>query len=105
MSSRRSIVAVLFGGRSVEHDVSIVTGQQIMAAFPPDRYEIAPVYITRDGRWFTGAPLLQLENFRDDALLEMPGIEACLLSARYATSRLDHQSAGRPIQSQPRPAH
>ncbi len=80
MSSRRSIVAVLFGGRSVEHDVSIVTGQQIMAAFPADRYEIAPVYITRDGRWFTGAPLLQLENFRDDALLEKPGIEACLLS-------------------------
>lgn len=80
MSSRRSMVAVLFGGRSVEHDVSIVTGQQIMAAFPPDRYEIAPVYITRDGRWFTGAPLLQLENFRDDTLLEKPGIEACLLS-------------------------
>lgn len=80
MSSRRSFVAVLFGGRSVEHDVSIVTGQQIMAAFPADRYEIVPVYIARDGRWFTGAPLLQLENFRDDRLLEKAGIEACLLS-------------------------
>ncbi|MCY4464225.1 MAG: D-alanine--D-alanine ligase [Chloroflexi bacterium] len=80
MSSRRSIVAVLFGGRSVEHDVSIVTGQQIMEAFPDDRYQIVPVYISRDGRWFTGAPLLQLGNFRDDTLLKKPGIEACLLS-------------------------
>ncbi|MCY4145429.1 MAG: D-alanine--D-alanine ligase [Chloroflexi bacterium] len=80
MSSRRSAVAVLFGGRSVEHDVSIVTGQQIMAAFPADRYETVPVYITRDGRWVTGAPLRHLNNFRDDALLEKPGIEACLLS-------------------------
>lgn len=80
MSSRRSIVAVLFGGRSVEHDVSIVTGQQIMAAFPADRYEVLPVYITRDGRWFTGAPLLDLKNFGDDSLLESAGIEACLLS-------------------------
>ncbi|MXX50706.1 MAG: D-alanine--D-alanine ligase [Chloroflexi bacterium] len=78
--SRRSIVAVLFGGRSVEHDVSIVTGQQIMEGFPADRYEVVPVYITRDGRWFTGAPLLQLENFQDEALLEKDGIEACLLS-------------------------
>ncbi|MCY3574870.1 MAG: D-alanine--D-alanine ligase [Chloroflexi bacterium] len=78
--SRRSIVAVLFGGRSVEHDVSIVTGQQIIEGFPADRYEVVPVYITRDGRWFTGAPLLQLENFQDEALLEKDGIEACLLS-------------------------
>ncbi len=80
MTSRRTVVAVLFGGRSVEHDVSIVTGQQIMAAFPADRYEVVPVYITRDGRWFTGAPLLQLKNFREDSLLGMPGLETCLLS-------------------------
>ena len=46
-----------FGGRSVEHDVSIVTGHQIMNAFPADSYEVVPVYISRDGRWFTGDAL------------------------------------------------
>ena len=80
MSSRRTVVAVLFGGRSVEHDVSIVTGQQVMSAFDSARYEVVPVFITRDGRWFTGEPLMKLDNFQDDNLLRRDGVEACLLS-------------------------
>ena len=80
MSSRRIVVAVLFGGRSVEHDVSIVTGQQVMSAFDSARYEVVPVFITRDGRWFTGEPLMKLNNFQDDDLLRRNGVEACLLS-------------------------
>ncbi len=77
---RRQTVAVLFGGRSVEHDVSIVTGQQIMRAFPAERYDVAPVYITRDGRWLTGEPLRELDNFTDDGVAQLDGVRACLLS-------------------------
>ncbi len=80
MSSRRTVVAVLFGGRSVEHDVSIVTGHQIMDAFPTERYEVLPVFISRDGRFFTGEPLRKLDNFQDDGLLRRQGVHACLLS-------------------------
>ena len=81
MSNRRRVcVAVIFGGRSVEHDVSIVTGHQIMGAFPDDRYEVVPVYISRDGRWFTGDPLLTLDNFAQMHLLQMDGVVSCLLS-------------------------
>lgn len=81
MSGRRRItVAVLFGGRSVEHDVSIVTGHQIMNAFPVDRYEIVPVYISRDGRWFTGEALVQLDSFKNEELLSRDEIRPCLLS-------------------------
>lgn len=79
-SRRRTTVAVLFGGRSVEHDVSIVTGHQIMNAFPIERYEIVPVYISRDGRWFTGESLSKLDSFKDDDLLIRDDIRACLLS-------------------------
>lgn len=79
-SRRRQTVAVIFGGRSVEHDVSIVTGHQVMDAFPADGYEIAPVYITRDGRWFTGEPLRELENFQDGELAQRDGVLPCLLS-------------------------
>ena len=67
MSARRqSTVAVIFGGRSVEHDVSIVTASQIMRALDSDRYELVPVYISREGRWFGGEPLLELANFDGD---------------------------------------
>ena len=44
-------VAVLFGGQSVEHDVSIVSARSIMAALDPEKYEAAPIAITRDGHW------------------------------------------------------
>ena len=77
---RRTRVAVIFGGRSVEHDVSIVTGHQVMAALPEALFEVIPVYIARDGAWYTGAPLLILENFAQADLLQLDGITPCLLS-------------------------
>ncbi|GIL13425.1 MAG: D-alanine--D-alanine ligase [Chloroflexota bacterium] len=65
-AKRKTAVGVIFGGRSVEHDVSVVTGHQVMRAFDPERYEVVPVYINRDGRWYTGEPLLELKNFKDE---------------------------------------
>jgi D-alanine-D-alanine ligase len=44
-------VAVLFGGRSGEHEVSCVSARHVAAAFDPERYEVIPVGITLDGRW------------------------------------------------------
>ena len=80
MSRRRTIVAVIFGGRSVEHDVSIVTGGQVMAACSAAGYDVVPVYIARDGRWFTGAPLTVLDNFADEDIVRRDGVQACLIS-------------------------
>ncbi len=80
MSSRRLTVAVIFGGRSVEHDVSIVTAQQIMKAMDRARYNIVPVYIARDGKWFTGAPLTDIANFKDDAVLRHKDVIPVILS-------------------------
>ncbi|NWF71244.1 MAG: D-alanine--D-alanine ligase [Chloroflexi bacterium] len=80
MSAKRKLtVAVLFGGRSVEHDVSVVTGNQVLRAFDPERYEVVPVYIDRDGRWFTGAPLLDLKNYRNE-VISLKGVEEAILS-------------------------
>lgn len=65
-------VGMIFGGRSVEHEVSILTAHQAMAALPKDRYIVVPIYITKSGQWFTGEALLKLENFKDlDQLLAM----------------------------------
>ena len=41
-AKRKTTVGVIFGGRSVEHDVSVVTGHQIMNAFDPERYRSRP---------------------------------------------------------------
>jgi D-alanine-D-alanine ligase len=81
MSANRktTVVGVIFGGRSVEHEVSVVTGNQVMRAFDPERYDVVPIYIDRDGRWFTGAPLLDLKNYRDE-VISMSGVSSAILS-------------------------
>jgi D-alanine-D-alanine ligase len=56
---------MIFGGRSVEHEVSVLTGHQAMAALPRDRYTPIPIYISKEGRWFTGAALMDLANYTD----------------------------------------
>ncbi|TPW27827.1 D-alanine--D-alanine ligase [Martelella alba] len=44
-------IAILFGGRSAEHDVSLLSAANVVNALDPAKYEIVPVFITRDGRW------------------------------------------------------
>ena len=61
-------IAVLFGGRSLEHDVSVITALQAMDALDSQKYEIIPVYITTSGEWLasewlTGDPLRKKENY------------------------------------------
>lgn len=76
----RKTVGVIFGSRSVEHDVSIVTAQQVMQALSPQKYEVIPIYITRDGRWVTGPGLRDLNTFKVDDISEMMGIKDAILS-------------------------
>lgn len=56
-------IAVLFGGRSPEHDVSIVSGMQALAAVDSARYEAFPVYISTRGDWFVGDALRQRASY------------------------------------------
>jgi D-alanine-D-alanine ligase len=58
-------VGMIFGGRSVEHEVSVLTAHQAMAALPRDRYTPIPIYISKEGRWFTGEALMNLDNYTD----------------------------------------
>jgi D-alanine-D-alanine ligase len=68
-------VAVLFGGPSVEHDVSIISAQQLMAAMEP-KHEPIPVYLARDGRWWTGEALGEIGSFGRE---EPTGADPCEL--------------------------
>ncbi len=59
--TRKVRVAVLFGGQSDEHDVSIRSAQTVMGALNGDRYEVVPIGITRNGSWVVdGDPMAAL---------------------------------------------
>ncbi|MDE6683327.1 MAG: D-alanine--D-alanine ligase, partial [Muribaculaceae bacterium] len=58
-------VAVFFGGRSVEHEISVISALQAINAFNKEKYNIIPIYISKQGRWFTGENLLNIRNYRD----------------------------------------
>jgi len=56
-------VAVLFGGQSDEHDVSLRSAQTVIGALDPEKYEVSRIGITREGRWLSaGDPLAQLAS-------------------------------------------
>ena len=58
-------VAVFFGGRSVEHEISVISALQAINAFDESKYNIVPVYISKQGKWYTGDNLLDLKNYRN----------------------------------------
>jgi len=49
----RLLVGILFGGRSAEHEVSVISAQGVMAAIDPDRFRAVPIGVTKDGIWLT----------------------------------------------------
>ncbi len=57
-------LAVTFGGRTVEHDISIITASQLMNNADKNKYNIIPIYIDRDGKWYTGEKLLDVAVFK-----------------------------------------
>lgn len=66
--TNRLRVAVIFGGRSREHEVSLASARSVMGAMDQERYEIVPIGITKDGRWIaSGDPLHALEADLPDA--------------------------------------
>ncbi len=74
-SKRRIRVGVIFGGRSGEHEVSLASAKSIMAALDPEKYEVVPLGITREGAWLlTGDPMKALT----DGKVETPGAAAIL---------------------------
>lgn len=58
-------VAVLFGGKSAEHDISIISAIQAFNNIPADKYEAYPVYITKDSELFYGDDIGKIEAYRD----------------------------------------
>jgi len=80
-------LVVAFGGMSPEHEVSVLTAMQAVAALKDSGFNLVPLYVTKAGRWLTGKPLLELENYQDLEALEKKAV-SCTFS---------HDELGMPI--------
>ena len=58
-------LAVLFGGRSVEHEVSVISAVQAMASINKEKYNIIPVYMTKKSEFYTSEKMLDINSFKD----------------------------------------
>lgn len=63
-------LGVIFGGESVEHEVSIISAIQAMKNLDEEKYEIIPIYIGKDREWYTGKLLKNIEIYSDIELLK-----------------------------------
>lgn len=67
-------VGIVFGGRSVEHEVSVITGLQVIENIDREKYDIVPIYIDKEGKWFTGNSLKEFKNFKNSNLNDLQEI-------------------------------
>ena len=58
-------IGVFFGGRSTEHEISVISASQAMHAINRDKYNVTPIYISKQGKWYTGDALFDVANYRD----------------------------------------
>ncbi len=66
----RANVGVIFGGKSVEHEISIISAVEAMGYLDPNKYQVIPIYIDKDNNWWTGMHLKDILNYRDIALVK-----------------------------------
>ncbi len=58
-------IGVFFGGRSTEHEISVISASQAMHAINREKYDVTPIYISKQGRWYTGNALFEVANYRN----------------------------------------
>lgn len=63
-------VGVLYGGKTTEHEVSIITAVQAMGYLNTDKYEVIPLYLTKENEMYTGGSLMDMDVYREPDLLK-----------------------------------
>jgi D-alanine-D-alanine ligase len=58
-------IGVFFGGRSTEHEISVISANQAMHAIDRNQFDVTPIYITKSGKWYSGDALFDVANYRD----------------------------------------
>lgn len=80
-------VALIFGGRSAEHEISIISAQSIAANINPERYRLVPIYITYDGEWLYEGIAREILNLNLSLLLRTSSPETATATIRDMVER------------------
>lgn len=88
-------LGVIFGSRSVEHEVSVITAVQLMKHVDRSKYDVVPIYVDKKGRWLTGPQLEKIESYANLELVYKNASYPLLASAEkeLASRELANPSA------------
>jgi D-alanine-D-alanine ligase len=86
-------LAVVFGGKSPEHEISVISALQTIHAADTNKYDITPIYISKQGTWYTGSALMDVKNYKDTSKL-LAGCEKLLVSANSDEAALYKYPSG-----------
>lgn len=83
-------IAVLYGGKSVEHEVSVITAMQALAVIEEMKgFRAIPIYVSKEGKWYTGENINHIEKYKDiGALLKECRNVALVPSEKAGVARL-----------------
>ncbi len=95
-------VGMVFGGVSPEHEVSIISSLQAIHALDRDRYEPVPIYIAKDGTWYTGSGLLDIDAYQDLDQVRRDAIPVRVDAGSFGSLLLIEKKKGGLFSSQPR---
>ena len=82
-------LGVLFGGITVEHEVSIITAVQLMKSADRSKYELVPVYIDKAGKWWTGEQLFDVTYYKNQNLFAPKNLQPFALSVNRGVQPID----------------
>ena len=82
-------VGVIFGGESVEHEVSIISALQAISKIDESKYEIVPIYMTKDREWYTGNMLKDIDSYSDLELIKKytDNVVLCYEKGKYVLKK------------------
>ena len=86
--SKAKKIGVLFGGITVEHEVSIITAVQLMK-HAKEAYEVTPIYIDKSGTWWTGEQLFDISYYRSQDLSKPTDLTPFTLDPNYKSPKND----------------
>ena len=75
-------IGVIFGGKSLEHEMSIITALQAMDNIDTDKYEVIPIYITKDLVWYSSGCLRYIDSFNNFNLIEKYATKVNLINKK-----------------------
>ncbi len=92
-------LALLFGGKSVEHEISIISALQAYASLDKEKYDIIPIYITKDGEMFCGEHIGDIDAYKDikKLLSESYPVTLARSGGRVCIMRLDSKPFKKPL--------